>query len=1036
MGNIDSPFSPVIVLNILLLEDRDEDALMVERALKNTGCIYSLKRARNKAEFIAQLDAGFDLILADYHLADCNALDALRQLQERNLDIPLILVSRVAREEEANEPIGHGAADYLSGDRLSRLGPAIAAAFEHKALRMEADDVARALERSREEFDHAFDNAAIGVALTSLDGRWLKVNQALCRITGYAEPELLATDCHSVTHVDDVAGDVDLMRRLVGGEVGSTQREKRYLHKLGHPVWVQVTASLVRGRDGAARYRMLQVLDITHRKEAEERFQATFNQAAVGIAHTTIEGAILEVNRKLCDILGFTAQELMRLTTRELTFTGDRDKQDSLRRQVIAGQLPHFQAEKRFVRKNGQVIWVNRTVTLARHAASGEPYLIQVFEDITERKRTEERLERANRARRVLAECSRALVHASSESELLQQMCRIIVESGGYKQGWIGFATGDPTRPLHPVAPAGYAGDEPFPTPETLTANGTYRGVAAEALASGAPVVAKDILNDPRHEWRRPRALRHGFQSSIGLPLKAEDSVLGVLVMHASEPDAFDHEEIALLTTLSEDIAFGIGSSRAAAARRQAEANLKRLIRARRVMAECSRILVHATDEMEMLESMCRVVVESGGYRQSWIGFPTGDPMRPVYPAADAGYGSDAPMTAPVTWTSGSYHGLAAEALAAGETRIARDILNDPQHERKRDRARQLGYQCSIALPLKGEKEALGVIVIHASEPEAFDRDEIALLTELADDIAYAIVGLRTRVARRNAEKALRESEERFRVLTELSSDWSWEQDADYRFTSLSRTVKSHAGISAEDHVGKARWELPRTTPFNTTWDEHKAALAARQPFHDLLLRRVLEDGSENYVLVSGQPVFDASGTFKGYRGVAKNITDKIRAEMALRESERRFREMFDQAAVGITRVHLDGVLVDVNQKFCNMLGYAKDELLGRHIREITHPDDYAQGLQYRERVVGGTAKSVTGEKRFVRKDGTILWARRTMSAACDDAGNPLYVISVVEDITERKELEQRFEVTFNQAARLQQRGAHRPHRRFHHAPG
>src|SRR5687767_9533658 len=139
-------------------------------------------------------------------------------------------------------------------------------------------------------------------------------------------------------------------------------------------------------------------------------------------------------------------------------------------------------------------------------------------------------------------------------------------------------------------------------------------------------------------------------------------------------------------------------------------------------------------------------------------------------------------------------------------------------------------------------------------------------------------------------------------------------------------------------------------------------------------------------------------------------------ALQALRESEERFRAIFEQAAVGLTRVDLDGMLVDFNQKFCDMLGYTRAELLGKTIRDITHSVDYGQGSTYRAELVKGAAKSRSGEKRFVRKDGTIMWARRTMSAACDDAGQPQYVISVVEDISESKSAEERYRATFDSA--------------------
>mgnify|MGYP003385774637 CR=1 FL=1 len=147
------------------------------------------------------------------------------------------------------------------------------------------------------------------------------------------------------------------------------------------------------------------------------------------------------------------------------------------------------------------------------------------------------------------------------------------------------------------------------------------------------------------------------------------------------------------------------------------------------------------------------------------------------------------------------------------------------------------------------------------------------------------------------------------------------------------------------------------------------------------------------------------------------DIHQRKLADQRSRENEARFREIFDQAAVGITRVDLNGVLIDCNQKFSDLLGFSKEELLGKTIKDITHPDDYGIGAQYRSQLAGGDSGSRSGEKRFLRKDGTPLWVRRTMSTACDSAGTPQYVINIVEDISDKKELEQHHQETFDQAA-------------------
>jgi diguanylate cyclase (GGDEF)-like protein/PAS domain S-box-containing protein len=145
---------------------------------------------------------------------------------------------------------------------------------------------------------------------------------------------------------------------------------------------------------------------------------------------------------------------------------------------------------------------------------------------------------------------------------------------------------------------------------------------------------------------------------------------------------------------------------------------------------------------------------------------------------------------------------------------------------------------------------------------------------------------------RLEAEHALRKSEERFRSLTELSADWYWEQDSELRFVETGGANTHRGGITAAQHVGLRRWELPGTEPMSGDWATHQALLAARKPFRDFMLRRIGNEGAAHYVSVSGEPIFGDGGEFRGYRGVAKDVTQNVQAMMALRESEERFRSL------------------------------------------------------------------------------------------------------------------------------------------------
>lgn len=130
------------------------------------------------------------------------------------------------------------------------------------------------------------------------------------------------------------------------------------------------------------------------------------------------------------------------------------------------------------------------------------------------------------------------------------------------------------------------------------------------------------------------------------------------------------------------------------------------------------------------------------------------------------------------------------------------------------------------------------------------------------------------------------------------------------------------------------------------------------------------------------------------------------KAGAALATSEARFRATFEQAAIGIAHTSWDRYYLDANQKFCDMIGYTRDEIVGRSANSFTHPEDREDNSSYREQLLSGEKGSFSAEKRYIRKDGSPIWVNRTVSLVRDHAGKPLYFLRVTEDITDRKRLE------------------------------
>lgn len=146
---------------------------------------------------------------------------------------------------------------------------------------------------------------------------------------------------------------------------------------------------------------------------------------------------------------------------------------------------------------------------------------------------------------------------------------------------------------------------------------------------------------------------------------------------------------------------------------------------------------------------------------------------------------------------------------------------------------------------------------------------------------------------------------------------------------------------------------------------------------------------------------------------------DQSRSDQAMRESEARFRAIFEQAAVGMTQASLDGRLLRVNPGLCQFLGYTAEELLHLTFQAITHPDDLPANLVVYSQLLGGSRSSYSLEKRYIRKDRTVVWGHLTVSLMRDQAGHPLYLIAVVEDITARKQAEQELQDLVEGAAAL-----------------
>jgi len=258
------------------------------------------------------------------------------------------------------------------------------------------------LRLSEARFASAFEYAPIGVALVAQDGRWIKVNRALCDLLGYTAQELQAMKFQDVTHPDDLQANLEYTRRILAGEIRFYQMEKRYFHKSGRVVWVSLSVSLVRDNQGQPLYRISQIQDITERKRAEEelklaeeRFAKAFRGNPEGFSISTLrDGRLLEVNDSFLRIVGFERSEVIGKTAAELGIWDDYEERSAMIAKLHDCGSIKEEAVK-FRNKDHKLRHIRLSAELIQ--LQGEVCLLGLSRDVTEQNLLEEQYRQAQK---------------------------------------------------------------------------------------------------------------------------------------------------------------------------------------------------------------------------------------------------------------------------------------------------------------------------------------------------------------------------------------------------------------------------------------------------------------------------------------------------------------------------------------------------------------------------------------------------------------------------------------------------------------
>jgi signal transduction histidine kinase len=472
----------------------------------------------------------------------------------------------------------------------------------------------------------------------------------------------------------------------------------------------------------------------------ELRFRTIIEKSADGIVVVDKQGVVLFLNP--------AAETLFCRSMRELVG-------ETFGFPIVGGEITELDV----VRSDGRTTVVEMRVVETEWENQG--VYLATFRDITERKQLE--IRRMVRYA-VTANLAGSETLAEAAPNILQTICEGLREARWeYGEMWVLDPAGSLLRlvSVWPAAARQPAAGKPSPREVKSVAEA---GIYGEVCASGTPAWVSTTRDTSAFAHLSHRATRRAFAASL-FPIFNTGEIIGVLAFFSRALYPYPPETLNMMNDLSNQIGLFIGH-------RRAEDELRSAHRALKTLNGCNQALIHATDETSFLRQVCHTIVTVGTYRLAWAGLFDNAPAPTLHLAAHAGNSTKqttshtpALLLKPL---DGGRTPSVSRTIASGEPWIVKEVCNDPTLTAWHNQATTWGYRSFAMLPLLVGPHPPGILMIYASEADAFGSEEVDLLMELANNLAYGIVSLRTRAERDHAETSLRLYAERLKNMRDI----------------------------------------------------------------------------------------------------------------------------------------------------------------------------------------------------------------------------------------------------------------------------
>jgi PAS domain S-box-containing protein len=837
---------------------------------------------------------------------------------------------------------------------------------------------------------------------------------------------------------------------------GKYNEEYRIVRPDGSERWIQDRAFPIRNEAGEV-YRIAGIAeDITSRKQveqalrrAEANYRSIFENAIEGIFQTTPEGRYLSANPALAHTLGYASPEALLSSISDIgreMCVDPRTRVELKRRLEAEGAVRGF--ENQIYRKDGSKIWISVNARVVRDAQGRVLYYEGTSQDITRRKMAEAQIA-------ILAHAVESTTEALCITDLQDRFVfvnRAFQQTYGYSEGEILGKTpsilfSNNNAPsllaeiLEQTRLGGWRGEvldrkkdgTEFPiflsTSKIKDRSGQVLGLMGVAqditarkqaekqirLLADAMQSAHELICITDHENRFTFA-NHAFFKAYGY---TEEEVLGrtpAMLYSTKQPPGLCDEIYRqtlehgwtgeLLNCRKDGSEFPISLSTSQI--KDSQGRILGLVGVARDISERKRaekqkaafsFLGYRLSAVNSPEQAARIILgvasELFGWDAGYVHLysPIEDKIVPIL-TVDLVNGERTPI--PPTNFTLDPSPLMRSVMKEGARLTDREETAEqlvPFGDLSRPSASMM------YVPIHSSAAVIGLLSIQSYTPQAYSKDDLMLLQALADYCGDALH--RIKVA-----DALQEAEAKYRSIFESATEGIFRTTPEGRYLGANPALAHMFGYRSSEELLSNVTDIERQTyvvPGRRS--ELKRLLETEGSVAGFEAERYRKDGTRFWMTINGHVIRGADGEVLYYEGTNQDITERKRAESVLRESEEKFRTLFESAPIGIALHDRAGKFVLTNAAYQSMLGYSGDELRKLGVKRITYPNDITKGQELFEELCSGKRDNYYREKRYVHKGGHLVWAQSFASAFRNQRGELLYIISMVEDITERRKV-------------------------------